>query len=436
MNREAPPGEESALKDEELATEAAGVAVEHERWRGATFRALRHRNYRLYFLGQMVSLVGSWMQTTALLWLTDQLTHEARWTTAVAAATMLPAFFFGAWGGLLTELRPRRAIIIWTQSALLLQALLLAALVKWGNPTPWALLAMATASGLINAVDLPARLGFVVEMANREDLPNAVALNSMLFNVARAVGPLLTGTLLTTVGPALCFFLNSLSFVAVIVALVLMRLPAYVPAPAKHLGLRAILAAFAELVRRPHLGVVLGLVAMMSVFGWPSQALLPKLAREGLKVTEDTWGYPLLLCGAGMGAVLAALTAASLTSERWRRPILCGGIALAATGLLGLSIAPGLPVAIVCNGLVGFGLILFMATSQSVVQLGVDDGNRGRIMGIWSMVLNGAVPLGNLLAGPAADWWTVPVVLGMQGVGCTLALAVAVGCLRLREKTI
>jgi len=190
------------------------------------------------------------------------------------------------------------------------------------------------------------------------------------------------------------------------------------------------------LVRRPQLGVVLGLVAMMSIFGWPSQGLLPKLAREGLRLTEDTWGYPLLLCGAGVGAVLAALTTASLTSERWRRPILCCGIALAATGLLGLSIAPGLPVALVCNGLVGFGLILFMATSQSVVQLGVDDGNRGRIMGIWSMVLNGAVPLGNLLAGPAADWWTVPVVLGMQGAGCTVALAAAVGCLRVREKTI
>jgi len=251
----------------------------------------------------------------------------------------------------------------------------------------------------------------------------------MLFNVARAVGPLLARPLLMWVDPGLCFFLNSFSFVAVIVALALMRIAVTVPVRGKHVGLRAILSAFGDLARRPVLALLLGLVAVISAFGWPSQSLLPALARA-IGVSDSAQGYPLLLCGAGTGAVAAALVVASLTAEWWRRPLICCGIGLTVAGLIGLALAPDLATAIGCNCLVGFGLILFMATSQSVVQLSVDDLNRGRIMGIWSMVLSGAVPLGNLLAGPAADRWNVPAVLIVQGLGCGLAFVVALFLLR------
>src|SRR5437763_6829052 len=154
----------------------------------ATFRALRHRNYRLFFLGQMVSLLGSWLQMTALMWLASELTGTSRWPALVAAVQLVPGFLFGAWGGVLADRRPRRALILQTQAALLLLALLLAALVYAGVATVWHLLLIATAVGLVNAVDLPARLAFLVEMVGKDDLVNAVALNSLLFNVARASG--------------------------------------------------------------------------------------------------------------------------------------------------------------------------------------------------------------------------------------------------------
>jgi MFS family permease len=255
----------------------------------------------------------------------------------------------------------------------------------------------------------------------------------MLFNVARAVGPLLAGPLLEWVDPGLCFFLNSFSFVAVIAALAMMRIPAVARAPGKHVGLRAILSAFGDLGKQPTLALLLALVAVVSVFGWPSQSLLPALAQK-IGVSEGARGYSLLLCGAGTGAVAAALVVASFTAPRWRRPLLCCGIGLTVTGLIGLALVLNLGAAVGFNCLVGFGLILFMATSQSVVQLSVDDLNRGRIMGIWSMVLSGAVPLGNLLAGPAADRWDVPSVLVVQGLGCGLAFVVALCLLRFGSK--
>jgi predicted MFS family arabinose efflux permease len=193
--------------------------------------------------------------------------------------------------------------------------------------------------------------------------------------------------------------------------------------------LHAIASAFGDLARRPSLALLVGLVAVISAFGWPSQSLLPALARS-IGVSENAQGYPLLLCGAGTGAVAAALVVASFTAQRWRGPLLCGGIGLTVMGLIGLALSSELPAAVAWNCLVGFGLILFMATSQSVVQLSVDDLNRGRIMGIWSMVLSGAVPLGNLLAGPAADRWSVSAVLVVQGLGCGLAFVVAIFLLR------
>jgi MFS family permease len=430
---EADPLDPTSQPEDELDAETAGLARERISWPGVTFRALRHRNYRLYFGGQLVSLIGSWMQTTALLWLAYEVSQEARWPAWIAAAQMLPAFLLGAWAGLLVERWPRRAIILGTQAALLVSAFGLAAMAWSGLATPLSLLVVALAIGCVNALDLPARLAFVVEMVDREDLPNAVALNSMLFNVARAVGPLFTGALLAFVDPGWCFFINGLSFVAVLAALSLMQVPHSEPLRGKHAGLRAILAAFKDLVEYPALALLLVLVATICVFGWPSQSLLPALARQNLGVREGEQGYSLLLCGAGTGAVVAALVLASFTSSRRRRAFICTGIGLTAVGLAGLTQASNLAFAVFCNATIGFGLILFMATSQSVVQLSVDDRNRGRIMGIWSMVINGSVPVGNLVAGPAADHWSVPSILTVQAVGCGAAFVIALAFMRLRS---
>src|SRR6516162_903413 len=184
-----------------------------------TFRSLRHRNYRLYFCGQLISLTGSWVQVTALAWLTYEQTHESLWPSLVSASQILPTFLLGPWGGSLADLWPKRSLLLVTQGFLLLLALMLAALVYSGSVALWQILAITTAGGLIQAVDFPARLAFVMDMVGREDLINAVALNSVFFNVARALGPAVAGWLLKSWGPETCFVLNAVSYVAVLWAL-------------------------------------------------------------------------------------------------------------------------------------------------------------------------------------------------------------------------
>src|SRR3954452_11307017 len=227
--------------------------------RPGTFRALRHRNYRLFFLGQMVSVVGSWVQLTALMWLAFHLTGTSRWPALVAAAQLLPGFVLGAWGGALADRLPLRALIFQTQTLLLVLALALAGLAFAGVATVWHLLAIAAASGVVNAVDLPARLAFLVEMVGKEDLVNAVALNSLLFNLARAAGPALGAWLLLHGGPAACFLLNALSYLAVLAALARMRVAA--PAQARPRGGLSLLAGFRYVAAHPGLRLLLPLTA-------------------------------------------------------------------------------------------------------------------------------------------------------------------------------
>jgi len=393
-----------------------------------TFRALRHRNYRLFFLGQIVSVVGSWMQLTALMWLAFHLTGTSRWPALVAAAQLIPCFLLGAWGGALADRWPRRALIFQTQTALLVLALALAALTFAGTATVWHLLGIAVASGVVNAVDLPARLAFLVEMVGKEDLVNAVALNSLMFNLARAAGPALGAWLLLHGGPAACFLLNALSYLAVLAALARMHVPT--PPDTRPRGELSLLAGFRYVAAHAGLRLLLPLTAAMSLFGWPLLALLPALARNHLDAGEG--GYSAMLSAIGVGALAAALLVASFGSMQRRRMFLGAGVGVAASSLMWLSLAPDLLVAVACCGLVGAGLILFFATSQAVFQLSAGDDNRGRIMGIYALVLSGANPLGNLLAGPAADRWGEPLVLRVQALAM-LAVAALVVTLHFRR---
>src|SRR5438270_12839288 len=202
-------------------TPASATMGSDTRQRGlaSTFRSLRHRNYRLYFFGQLVSLIGTWMQMTAVIWLAYDLTGQNKWTGFVTAAGIVPAFLFGAWGGTLADRFSERSLIFTTQALFLLQALVLAGLTYWGRITPWQLLVLTAATGLVQAIDLPARLAFVFDMVGREDLMNAVALNSLLFNVARALGPAVGGLLPLWFEPWACFLVNGASYLAVLWAL-------------------------------------------------------------------------------------------------------------------------------------------------------------------------------------------------------------------------
>jgi predicted MFS family arabinose efflux permease len=391
-----------------------------------TFRALRHRNYRLYFFGQLISFLGSFVQSTALQWVVYEMTKESTWTALVTVAPALPAFFLGTLGGTLADRWPKRHLIFWTQAGFLLLALVLAALVASGQARPWHLLLIQVGNGFIMALDLPARLSFVMEMVGRDDLLNAVALNSLLFNVARAAGPAVGGVLLTALGASACFTINALSFVAVLVALAAMRLPARVEPAGRRGGLGAVPAAFVYLARRPSLALLLLLAGGLALFGWPFQALLPALAKKQLQVEEG--GYSLLLSGVGAGALVAALVVATYGSLARRKMFIGAGVVLTVVALLGLALAWNLLLAAAACALLGGGLILFFATTQGVVQLGTEDHNRGSVMGVWSMILTGGVPLGSLLAGLAADRWDEPVVLAAMAAACA---ATALGVLAL-----
>jgi MFS family permease len=381
----------------------------------ATFRALRHRNYRLYFFGQMASLTGSWMQTTALMWLAFQLTGESTWPALVLTAQVLPTSLLGAWGGALADRCRKRQLLLTTQSAFMTVALLLTALVYAGVVDRWQLLLLTVLSGLVQAIDLPARLAFVIDLAGREDLMNAVALNSLQFNVARLLGPALAGPLLGLLGAWPCFLANALSYLAVLGALARMDVAETIRATSRP----SLRVGVAYLVRRPVLLFLVLLAGTLSLCGWPFMSLLPALAEH--RLAAQAGGYSLMVSGTGLGALTAALTVATFGTVERRRRFIGTGVAVLTAALLSLSHVQSLSLAVAGCALAGFGLILFFSTSQAAIQLGAGDDNRGLIMGIWAMVLSGAVPLGSLLVGPAADRWGEAPVLAGQGLMCAAA---------------
>jgi len=383
-----------------------------------TFRSLRHRNYRLYFFGQLISLVGSWTQITALTWLAHAQTHQVKWPAFLAAVQIGPTFLLGPWGGSLADRVSRRGLIVRTQLTFLSCALVMLALYWADLLTVGAMLAVMLVHGVIQAIDLPARLAFVPGLVGREDLSNAVALNSLLFNVARAIGPALAGLLLSAAGAGWCFIVNALSYLAIIVALLLIRLPpepvdALPPSP--HGGFRV-------LARQPGMLTLVILAALVAIGGWPLLSLLPFLADRHLDQGEA--GYGTLLSAVGLGALCGALTAATLGSEVRRKVLLLGGLIVAATGLATLAGTQSLPIATLSCVLFGYGMIMFFATGQSAVQLGTGDADRGKVMGVWAMMLSAGVPLGNLIFGPVADVVGITRVIAVQAATISVAAVV------------
>lgn len=399
----------------------------------STFRALRHRSYRLYFGGQLFSVVGTWLHLTALMWLTYEVTHQSSWTANVGAARLLPTVFLAPLGGMLADRFSKRVLLIISQTLLMLLALVLAVLTATVALKGWHLLMLTLVAGVIHAVDWPARLAFVSEMVEREDLANAVALNSLLFNCARAIGPGLAGLFYAWFGPAFCFLINALTFVPLIFALAAMRIPARSEVPPGTVGGRASFrSGLNHLVGRPRLLVLLLFTAAMALFAWPILPLLPALAKQTFHGDESTYG--VLLSGLGAGALTAALAAATIASHihevktRRRDPrivVLALGAGLVACSLFFLGSTSNLFAGVAACFFFGLGMILFLATSQSITQLSALDHNRGAVMGVWSMLLSAAQPAGYYLAGWAADQSSVTTALAIQGVGVLASAALA-----------
>jgi len=376
------------------------------------FRALRHRNFRLFFTSQLISLTGTWMQSLAQSWLVLTLTNSAFALGLVGALQFLPVLFFSSVGGTIADHVPKRRVLVITQSVEMILAFLLWFLVFEGIVTFASVLVLAFLLGVANAVDMPTRQAFVVELVEPDDLMNAIALNSSLFNAARLVGPALAGILIGLVGIGVAFFLNGVSFLPVIVSLLLMTVPAQ---PVRRLGsLKKITMDLREGFRyvrqtTPVLGVVL-IMAAVGTFGANFNVVTPLMAQEmGVGATGLGW----LMAAMGFGSLVASLGLAYLGKEA--HPGVMVGAAIVFGGFeIGLAAIQNFGPALVVLAIIGAAMVLFSALSNTFIQLAVPHRLRGRVMSVYTTVFVGTTPIGNTIVGALAERTGTagPLILG------------------------
>jgi MFS family permease len=399
-------------------------------WRH-TFRALRHRNYRLFFWGQLVSLIGTWMQQTAMSWFVYQITNSKLLLGVVAAMGSAPMMLSSIWGGSLADRYPKRSILVATQTAQMICAFFLAAGVWAGFATPLFIVIVAAFNGLAMGFDMPARQAFTVEMTSREDLLNAISLNSSIVNGARVVGPSLAGLLIGAVGVAMCFFLNGLTFVAVIAGLLMMRLPPFQrPAHLVSTGEHA-WKGIVYSMKHQRVRTILLLFLAVGVFGWSYIVLMPAFARDVLGRGAN--GYGILMSASGTGAFIGALIVATYGHLFTPRRLALGGVWLFSIALFALSLSRNFYVALAFLFVAGFGMLLFFSTSNTVLQTIVPDEMRGRVMGVWSLVFGAMIPLGSLEAGAVAHWLSTSFALAFGAIICAVSALVTLLVIRRRE---
>ncbi|HUK63478.1 MAG TPA: MFS transporter [Dongiaceae bacterium] len=383
-------------------------------------RALRHRNFRLFWIGQLISVMGSWMQSVAQAWLMHRLTASAMMLGLLSFTQFLPVTLFSLWAGVLADAMDKRKLVILTQTLMMLQAAALALVVSLGVVQPWMVLVAACVYGVINAFDLPARQSFLVELVGgripegersasmREDLSNAIALNSAAFNTARVMGPAVAGMLLAWAGEGPCFWINALSFLAVLFALLRMRLP-----PHPHRGLELPRAArhLVEGIRyawttRP-LRNLLVMLAFMCGLGFQFSVLLPVYAKDILHSGAQTFG--LMVSAFGVGSLGSAVVM-TRQLDRWglRRNLLVG-LATAGVGMAAFAWSRLLWLTLAAAFLAGFGLILYVASTNVLLQHTTEDRYRGRIMSLYTFMFIGTAPFGAIAVGAVAQRASAPL---------------------------
>jgi MFS family permease len=381
------------------------------------FRSFRHRNYRLYFCGQLVSLSGTWMQNTAQGWLVYRLTGSSLTLGMVSFASMLPMLLLGLFGGVLADRLPKRTLLIWAQVLAMVQAAVLCLLTLSGHIQVWQVVVCAVCLGLVNAVDMPARHSFVVEMVGKDDLHNAIALNSSIFHLARVLGPSAAGVLVGLIGEGWCFGLNAASFLAVIVGLAAMRLDAL---PARQRGEAGVGEHLMEGVRyawgTPLIRAILVLVTIASLMGTSVFVLMPVFAGEVFHQGPQGYGY--LMASSGLGSLAGALYMASRRDATGLRSLALWGCAGLGVALVLFSRAPFYLAAVALIAPSGFCLMVLMPSSNTMLQLLVPDAMRGRIMSMYTTLFVGMSLFGSLLAGGLAQWLGAPMAVTILGLGC------------------
>ena len=384
-----------------------------------TFRALRSRNYRLFFAGQGLSLIGTWMQQIAMSWLVYRLTNSLVLLGVVGFCSQIPAFVLGPFAGVISDRLPKRGILLCTQTLALVQAFTLTVLVYTDSITVPHIIGLSLFMGLITAFDAPARQSFVIELVEkREDLGNAIALNSAIFNGARLIGPAVAGLIIAAAGEGICFLLNTLSYSAVIIALLLMRVQPQKAARSGRRIFREMKEGIGYAFGFPPIRAILLLMAAVNLFGVPYSTLGPAFARDVLHGGAHTLGF--LHAAAGTGALCAALFMASRRTVRG----LVRGIPLVTVafgiGLMLYSQSHVLALSLLALFFSGFMVMFYMAASNTVLQTIVEDHLRGRVMSFYAMAFFGMAPFGSLLAGSVAERIGAPATVFWCGVCASL----------------
>lgn len=387
------------------------------RW-SVMFRALKYRNFQLFFAGQLISLVGTWMDNIAEAWLVYRLTGSSLLLGTVAFAGQIPVFLLAPVGGLVADRLDRRRVVIATQTLSMIIAGTLAGLTLSGRVKVWEVILLASLMGVVNAFDIPARQAFLAEMVGREDLMNAIALNSSMFNGARVVGPAIAGILVASIGEGWCFFANSVSYIAVIAGLLLMRIVPRVLEEQRASAFEHIAEGFRFVRRTAPILALLLLLGLVSLVAMPYSVLMPIFAARILHGNATTLGT--LMGATGIGALTGALVLASRTGlkglSRWVA-VSCGGFGVA---LILFSFSRWYVLSVILLVPVGFMMMVQMASSNTLIQAMVPDRLRGRTMAVYSMMFMGMAPLGSLLSGALADRIGAPWTVAVGGSGAII----------------
>ena len=373
-----------------------------------TFAALKHKNYQYWFAGQLVSLVGTWMQTTAQGFLVFSLTNSPAYLGIVAFANGIAAWLFTLYGGVISDRMSRRTLLLITQSAMMILAFGLAALVFTNLVQPWHIVVMSFLLGVANAFDAPTRLAFVAELVEREDLTNAIALNALMFNGAAIVGPTAAGLAYAWFGPGWCFTINGISFIAVIIALSFMRLAPFVPKESNDSTFTKLKEGLVYVAHHDTIRMIIFNVGILSMFAMGIVALIPAWAVNVLHGDAATNG--LLLAVRGVGALVSAIMIASLSRYQIKGRLWTIGSVVTPVSLFVFALLHWLPASLLAMMVMGWSFMLMINTSNALVQSHVEDQLRGRVMSIYTLIFFGMMPIGSLILGILADLWNEPLV--------------------------
>lgn len=388
------------------------------------FGALHHRNFRLYFTGQVISLVGWWMHMVAQPWLVLTLTDSAFYVGLTTALGTVPITVFALFGGAVADRFPKRLVVITTQATAMLVAAGLAWVVMADVVVVWHVLVAAALFGLVLAFDIPVRQAFLVDLVGKRDLMSAIALNSSAFSASRVVGPALGGVLIGSVGIGLCFLVNSVSYIAVLVALLLLRVENAPAAPASGgSGGSRVLAGLAFARREPRIRTLVLCLAVASVFGFSFQVLVPVLARETLGLGADAYGG--MVSAAGVGAFIGAVGLAAIGHRVSRGWIVSVAPVLFGATLVALGLVRSYGAVLLILVVIGFTMILYTATTNTLMQTIAPDELRGRIVSVYTFAFIGLSPLGALLAGAVGEQVGAATMMVVGGAVCTVVSAVA-----------